>query len=45
MDMQTQRTDLWIWGWGEGVGGMNGESSMETYTFIQKIDSQWEFAV
>ena len=20
------------WGWGEGEGGMNGESSMETYT-------------
>ena len=24
---------------------MNGESSMETYTTICKIDSQWEFAV
>ena len=24
---------------------LNGESSMETYTTICKIDSQWEFAV
>ena len=24
---------------------MNGESSMETYTTICKIDSQWKFAV
>ena len=24
---------------------MNGESTMETYTTICKIDSQWEFAV
>ena len=36
MEMQTQRTDLWTWGWGEGVGGMNGESSMETYTLSYK---------
>ena len=32
-------------GWGEGESAMNGESSMETYTTICKIDSQWEFAV
>ena len=31
MEMQTQRTDLWTQG-GEGEGGINGESSMETYT-------------
>ena len=31
MEMQTQRTDLWTQG-GEREGGMNGESTMETYT-------------
>ena len=32
---------------GEGEGGMNWDSSIETYTSITmcKIDSQWEFAV
>ena len=25
--------------------GMYGESNMETYTTICKIDSQWEFAI
>ena len=30
---------------GEREGGMNWESSMETYTTICKTDSQWEFAV
>ena len=29
----------------EGEGGMYGESNMETYNTICKIDSQWEFAV
>ena len=29
----------------EGEGKMYGESNMETYTTICKIDSQWEFAV
>ena len=29
----------------EGEGEMYGESNMETYTTICKIDSQWEFAV
>ena len=28
-----------------GEGEMYGESNMETYTIICKIDSQWEFAV
>ena len=27
----------------EGEGGMYGESNMETYTTLCKIDSQWEF--
>ena len=29
----------------EGEGEMYGESNMETYNTIRKIDSQWEFAV
>ena len=29
----------------EGECGMYGESNMETYITICKIDSQWEFAV
>ena len=29
----------------EGEGEMYGESSMEAYTTICKIDSQWEFTV
>ena len=29
----------------EGEGGRYGESNMETYITIYKIDSQWEFAV
>ena len=31
--------------WKEGVGGMYGESNMETYIIICKIGSQWDFAV
>ena len=36
-----------IYGHGErgGEGEMYGESNMETYITIYKIDSQWEFAV
>ena len=46
METQTQKTDLWTQGLGEeGEGGTNGESNMETYTTICKIDSQWEFVV
>ena len=30
---------------GEGEGGTNGESCMETYATIRKIASQWEFAI
>ena len=29
----------------QGEGGMYGESNMEIYNTICKIDSQWEFAV
>ena len=29
----------------EGEGEMYGNSNMETYITICKIDSQWEFAV
>ena len=29
----------------EGEGGIYGESNMEAYITICKIDSQWEFAV
>jgi len=32
-------------GEGEGEGGMCGETNMETYITICKIDNQWEFAV
>ena len=45
VEKQTQRTDLWTRGWEEGEGVMYGESNMETYNIICKIDSQWEFAV
>ena len=31
--------------WEEGDGELRGESNMETYITICKIDSQWEFAV
>ena len=31
-------------GGGEGEGEMYGESNIETYNTIRKIDSQWEFA-
>ena len=44
----TQTIDLGMWGrrvGEEGEGGMCGESNMETYNTICKIDSQWESAV
>ena len=41
MEMQTQRTDLWTVG--EGEGGMNGESSI--HVTLHKIDNHWEFTV
>ena len=46
METSTQRTLTDLVGWGEeGDSGMYGESNMETYNAICKIDSQWEFAV
>ena len=33
------------YGHGRGEGEMHGESNMETYIIICRIDSQWEFAV
>ena len=38
VEKQTQRTDLWTWERG-GEGEMHGESNMETYITICKIDS------
>ena len=37
-------TDLWTQG-GGGEGEMRGESNMETYITMCKIESQWGFAV
>ena len=34
-----------MWGREEGEGEMYGESNIEIYNTICKIDSQWEFAV
>ena len=46
MEIQTQRTDLGtLWDREEGEGEMYGESNIETYITISKIDHQWEFAV
>ena len=46
MEKQTQRKDLWTQEEGRGgEGEMYGESNMETYNTICKIDSQWEFAI
>ena len=39
MEKQTQRTDLWTWQGEEGEGGTYGESNMETYITICKIDT------
>ena len=38
-------TVLWTQGVGGEEGEMYGESNMETYTIVCKIDSQQEFAV
>ena len=49
MEIQTLRTDLWshlvVEGGEEGKGSRYGESNMETYTAVCKIDRQQEFAV
>ena len=34
-----------MWGEEEGGGKIYGESNIEIYNTICKIDSQWEFAV
>ena len=44
MEIQTQRIDLQTRE-RRGEGEMHGESNMETYTTICKIDRQWELAV
>ena len=46
VEKQTQRTDLWTQQGGEErEGEMYGESNMEIYNTVCKIDSQWEFAI
>ena len=40
-----QREQTYGHGERRGEGEMHGESNMETYITISKIDSQWEFAV
>ena len=43
---QRHRGQIYGHGRGEaGEGGMYGESNMETYMTMYKIDSQWECAV
>ena len=46
METDTENRFMDLVGWGEErYSGMYGESNMETYTTICKIDNQWEFAV
>ena len=45
VEKQTKRTDLDTGGGEEGKSEMYGQSNMETYIIICKLDSQWEFAV
>ena len=46
METQTLKVNIWTQLEGEErEGEMHGESHMETYITICKIDSQWEFAV
>ena len=46
MEKQTQKNRPKDPGGGEeGEGEMYGESNMEIYNTVRKIDSQWEFAV
>ena len=44
-DIENRLTDMAQGSRGEGEGGRHGESNMETYIAICKVDSQWEFAV
>ena len=42
MEKQTQRKDLSTWSWEEeSKVEIYGESNMETYIIICKIDNQW----
>ena len=42
VETKTWRTDRWTQPeWEEGEGGRHGESNMEIYITICKIDSQW----
>ena len=47
VEIQTLRSDLWaqLGGGEDGEGGMYGESNMETYITVCKIDGQWEFSL
>ena len=47
VETQTLRSDLWaqLGGGEEGEGGMYGESNMETYITVCKIESHWEFSL
>ena len=44
-EKQTENRPMVMGGGEEGEGEMYGESNMESYITICKIDSQWEFAV
>ena len=45
MEKQTENKPKDTGGGEEGEGELCGESNVETYNTICKIDSQWEFAV
>ena len=45
METDIENRPMDMGGGEEGEGEMYGESSMETYNTICKIESQWEFAV
>ena len=44
-EKQTENRPMVMGGGEEGEGEMYGDSNMESYITICKIDSQWEFAV
>ena len=44
-DREADRENKLVATAGKGEGEMYGESNIETYVTICKIDSQWEFAV
>ena len=45
MEKQTENRPMEMGGGKEGKGEMYGESNMEIYNTLCKIDSQWEFAI